>query len=730
MVNTAIIIIKEGFNMKVRIGIDVGGTFTDAAVINNDTYELIGSIKVPTTHSASEGVAAGIVDVLNKIMTEYSIKPQDVHFIAHGTTQATNALLEGDVAKVGILTLGSGFEGMKSKSDTFMGDIELAPNKFLITANEFVSLKSNDDLSEKLNETINLLIEQGCESLVAAEAFSVDNPENENKVVLLSKEKGVPATATSDISKLYGLKVRTRTAVVNASILPKMLETANMTESSIKNAGIESPLMVMRCDGGVMNVEEVRNRPILTILSGPAAGVAGALMYEKLTDGIFFEVGGTSTDISCVKDGKVMVKYAEVGGHKTYLNSLDVRTVGIGGGSMVQIKDSQAVDSGPRSAHIAGLDYDCYGNEEDVVNPVLKTIRPKPSDPEYGYVECSNGKRFCFTVAGAANILGYVKESDYAYGNVETAKKVWKPLAEAMNLTVEEVAKKVLYFAAVKNSKVVNDLVKDYNLDVRTTTFIGGGGGAAAVVPHLAQHMGFKQRIAKNAPVISTIGVALAMVREMVERVIAHPSEEDILSVRREAEVAVVKAGASPETVEIQVEVDTQRNVVRATAIGTTEMRSKDLLNRTISKDAVLEIVADNLNVSVNELVIDGETELMYAVIHKNTTKKFGLFKSVKNNMRLVDNEGVIRLQKNNANVRECLNENAVKMLKDILNEYTEYNDGGAQLPNIYIIAGKKIIDVSGLSNEGQVLSLASVELKSFEPQTKLIMISTNRADV
>lgn len=716
--------------MKVRIGIDVGGTFTDAAVINNDTYELIGSIKVPTTHSAAEGVAAGIVDVLNKIMTEYNIKPQDVHFIAHGTTQATNALLEGDVAKVGILTLGSGFEGMKSKSDTFMGDIELAPNKFLITANEFVQLKSNYDLSEKLNETINQLIEQGCESLVAAEAFSVDNPENENKVVMLSKEKGVPATATSDISKLYGLKVRTRTAVVNASILPKMLETANMTESSIKNAGIESPLMVMRCDGGVMNVEEVRNRPILTILSGPAAGVAGALMYEKLTDGIFFEVGGTSTDISCVKDGKVMVKYAEVGGHKTYLNSLDVRTVGIGGGSMVQIKDSQAVDSGPRSAHIAGLDYDCYGNEEDVVNPVLRTIRPKASDPEYGYVECSNGKRFCFTVAGAANILGYVKESDYAYGNVETAKKVWKPLAEAMNLSIEEVAEKVLYFAAVKNSKVVNDLIKDYNLDVRTTTFIGGGGGAAAVVPHLAQHMGFKQRIAKNAPVISTIGVALAMVREMVERVIAHPSEEDILSVRREAEVAVVKAGASPETVEIQVEVDTQRNVVRATAIGTTEMRSKDLLNRTISKEAVMEIVADNLNVSASELVIEGETELMFAVIHKNTTKKFGFFKSVKSNMRLVDNEGVIRLQKNNANVRECLNEDAGKMLKDILNEYTEYNDGGAQLPNIYIIAGKKIIDVSGLSNEGQVLSLANVELKSFEPHTKLIMISTNRADV
>ena len=96
--------------MKVRIGIDVGGTFTDAVAINNDTYELIGTVKVPTTHTAKEGVAAGIVEVLHKVMEENGIRPEDVTFIAHGTTQATNALLEGDVANVGIVTMGSGLQ--------------------------------------------------------------------------------------------------------------------------------------------------------------------------------------------------------------------------------------------------------------------------------------------------------------------------------------------------------------------------------------------------------------------------------------------------------------------------------------------------------------------------------------------------------------------------------------------------------------------------------------------
>ena len=715
--------------MKVRIGIDVGGTFTDAVAINNETYELIGSVKAPTTHTAKEGVAAGIVEVLHKVMEQYSIKPEDVTFIAHGTTQATNALLEGDVARVGVVTLGQGIQGAKSRSDTTIGNIELAPGKFLNSENNYVDT-SSQNVDQAIRTVLETLKNQGCTSFVAAEAFSVDDPARENRTVELCKEMGLPGTATNDISKLYGLKIRTRTAVVNASIMPKMLEAATMTDASIKSAGIESPLMVMRCDGGVMTVDEVRNRPILTILSGPAAGVAGALMYEKLTDGLFFEVGGTSTDISCVKDGKVMIRYAEVGGHKTYLNSLDVRTVGIGGGSMVEIKNGKAVDMGPRSAHIAGLEYEVYTPAEKIVDPKLVAVRPMETDPEYACIECANGVKVALTMAGAANLAGYVREEDYAFGNVEAARKAWKPLADNMGCSVEEAARKALAFAAAKNGKVARELMKDYGMDPQHTVFVGGGGGAATVVPHLAETMGHKFRIAQNAPVISTIGVALAMVRDMVERSVANPTDADIISVRREAEQKAIQNGAAPGTVEVSVEVDTQKNIIRAIAVGATELRSRDRMKKEMSEDERLGVVAENLGVGKEKLQIEARNGAMMAVQYDRVQKKlFGLIKKVTKPLRLIDEEGVIRLQKNNALVRQTTVGGWQQDLKWILEELTEYNDGGTNLPNVYVVLGKRIIDLSGMQTGEQIISLGNVELAGYEDMEPLILAATRRVD-
>jgi N-methylhydantoinase A/oxoprolinase/acetone carboxylase beta subunit len=713
--------------MDVRIGIDVGGTFTDAVAINGDTFGIIGICKVPTTHFAAGGVAAGIVQALTEVMQKHGIKSADVAFIAHGTTQATNALLEGDVAKVGIITLGRGLEGLKSKSDTNIGRIELAPGKFLHSFNSYADT-SGAAIESRVNEAIDALKKEGALGIVAAEAFSVDDPKNENIAVTLCNAQSIPGTATNDISKLYGLKMRTRTAVVNASIMPKMLEAAMMTEQSIIAAGIKSPLMVMRCDGGVMTVEEVRRRPIMTILSGPAAGVAGALMYEKLTDGIFLEVGGTSTDISCVKDGKVMIRYAEVGGHKTYLNSLDVRTVGIGGGSMVQIKDGRAVDVGPRSVHIAGLAYEVYSPAGKMVNPRLLEVCPKEGDPPYACIECDGGERFALSLAGAANIAGFTGEGDYAHGDIEAARRAWKPLAGNMGLSVEKAAEAVLALSAKKNSQVVAQLMKDYNMDTRTTELVGGGGGAGVVVPHLSKTMGQRFRIAGNAPVISTIGVALAMVRDMVERIIPNPTGDDIIAIRREAGQKAIAAGAAPGTVEVSVEVDTQRNMVRAVAVGATELRSKNMLDRKLGRAALEAILCDNLEVTAAELYSAAENGVMFAYQCEKTQKKlFGLLKSKSRPLRLIDEEGVIRLQKSDAVVLPGTAASWKEETAKILRELTIYDDGGTALPNLYVVSGKRVIDLSGLSGEEQIFSLGEVELSGCAADEKLILIGSKR---
>ncbi|MEI0739525.1 hydantoinase/oxoprolinase N-terminal domain-containing protein [Paenibacillus sp. JTLBN-2024] len=172
---------------KVRVGIDVGGTFTDAALIDNETYEVIEKMKIPTTHHDPDGVAKGIVQILNRILSSKGIDPEDVVFIAHGTTQATNALLEGDVARVGIIGMGSGLDGLSARSESNPGDIELAPGKYLQTYHTYLDSKNLTD--DQIEAAIDELIRQGAEVIVASEAYSVDDPANELRVIELAARK-------------------------------------------------------------------------------------------------------------------------------------------------------------------------------------------------------------------------------------------------------------------------------------------------------------------------------------------------------------------------------------------------------------------------------------------------------------------------------------------------------------------------------------------------------------
>src|SRR5258705_5029324 len=283
-----------------RIGIDVGGTFTKAVGIVNQSYEVVCRFSVLPTDADHRGVARGVVDVFRNVLELSGVDPTEVVFLAHSTTQATNALLEGDVASVGVIGMSTRVESLLAKSQSAMKPIELAPGRHMKPANRFLMKEKLTD--ESIVNAIEELKAEGAMVIVDSSAFGVDDNEAEETVRRLAIEAGLAATCGNEITKLYGLTTRTRTAVINASILPKMIDTATMTEASVREAGIKAPLMIMRGDGGVMDIREMRRRPVMTMLSGPAASVAGALMYLRISDGIYFEVGGTSTNIGVIRN--------------------------------------------------------------------------------------------------------------------------------------------------------------------------------------------------------------------------------------------------------------------------------------------------------------------------------------------------------------------------------------------------------------------------------------------
>lgn len=709
---------------KVRIGIDVGGTFTDAVVVDNETYEVIAKEKCPTTHHAKQGVAEGIVRNIENVLKKNNISPEDVIFIAHGTTQATNALLEGDVAKVGIVGMGKGLEADRAKKETTAGNIELAPGKFLYTEHEF--LESSSLREDLIKSAIEKLKQKGAEVIVASESYSVDNPENEKKVIEIANKMGLPATGGYEISQLYGLSARTRTAAVNAALIPKMMETANMTEGAVKESGIRKPLMIMRCDGGVMSIDEVRKRPILTMLSGLAAGVAGALMYEKITDGIFLEAGGTSTDISVIKDGKVMIKNAQIGGQKLYLTSLDVRTLGVAGGSMIVVEDGKLVDVGPRSAHIANKSYEVFAEPKKIVSPKIKLVAPREEDkPNYAVIECENGESYALTLAGAANILGYVGEGDYAHGNKEAAKKAWQALADLTGESVEELCKTAMEISMKKVKQIVDELIVDYNLNKNLIYLIGGGGSASVVVPFLGEMMGIRHKIAENAPYISTIGVSLALVREQIERNVSNPTDEDIRKIRHDVMEVITRAGADAATIDIAIEIDSQKNILRAIATGATELRTKDRNTQMKSEEDLLKIISEADKVekqNVQKVGQEGRWHAYYVNVEKKAL--FGLIKTKKRFTRIIDEEGVIRLQKNDAKIMVMKKKQLSTRFEEFVDSLTQFSDAGAILPKTYLFFGQKMSDLSGVVNKEQLLGLADMELEFVEDNQEIIVVS------
>jgi len=698
---------------SVRMGIDVGGTHTKAVAIDNATHEIIGKSSVKTTHDDPRGVAAGVVKSFENCLNENGISPDDVVFVAHSTTQATNALIEGDVATVGVIGMAKGgLEGFLAKKQTKLDDIDLGNQKKIKIVNDFINVKKMN--MAVVEDTINSMQKSGAQVLVSSMAFGVDDGGPEAEVYEAASARGIPTTMASDITKLYGLTRRTRTAAINASILPKMLDTANSTEGSVREAGVHVPLMIMRGDGGVMEITEMKKRPVLTMLSGPAASVMGSLMYLRASNGVYFEVGGTTTNIGVIKNGRPAIDYSIVGGHATYISSLDVRVLGVAGGSMIRVNKSGVHDVGPRSAHIAGLDYAVFTDEEEIVEPRLEFFSPKEGDPEdYVAIRLKSGKRITITNSCAANVLGLVTPKDFSYGSVNSARKAMQPIADYLNTTVEDVASQILTRAYEKIEPIIMELADKYRLEHDQISLVGVGGGATSLIGFCANKMNIKYSVPENAEVISSIGVALAMVRDVVERVVPNPTPDDIRSIKREAVDKAVESGAAPGSVEVHIEIDPQTSKLTAIALGSTEVKTTDLLKE-CSEEEARNLAAEDLRSGPEELNLVGQTPNFYVYNMESRGRK---------PLRILDKKGFIKVQRTDGEVVLAKASSYRSIVSRMWEEMAIFKADAILRPDYYLCVGARVMDFNGTGELEQILMLMDVEMQMVDPSEDIVIV-------
>jgi N-methylhydantoinase A len=682
---------------RLRIGIDVGGTFTDVVAVDAATRAMIASVKVPTTHDHPEGVAAGIVAGLERLLGEHAIDPATIAFIAHSTTQATNALLEGDVANVGVVTLG----GPVARAFARFAPFALAEGVRFAPA----------WLDGRDAGVIERARAAGVEALAVSEPFAVDRPQREGALVAAARASGLAATSGAEVSTQYGLRARTRTAALNAAILPRMLRTSRVTARAVADARIPAPLMIMRSDGGVMDVAEVERRPILTMLSGPAAGIAGALFHENVTDGIFIEVGGTSADCSVIRRGQPQMRPARIGGHRTLLRTLDVRTIAVAGGSLARIAGADGrssvrgpiADVGPRSAHIAGYRYAAFTDAR-----VLEGAR---ADAESGVAAlvAADGTRIAITPTCAANVLGTVPADAFARGDAGAARIACEIVGTVLGVDAETLARAILDRATERLRATLDELIADYALERGNVVLVGGGGGAAALVPYAARRLGFAHRIARDAQVISPLGVALALVRDVVERTVVDPGAADLARIRREAIDAAIASGAAPDRVEVVVEVDTARNRVRATASGATALVEGARSAAVAGEAAQLAAAADHMRETAALRIVARTAGLVVVASGRERA--------------VVDERGVVRLVLPDAATYATRAADVDRVLGRAVDEHTAFGDVGRALPDVFLLRGSRIGEFAGMAEGEQVAALVREELSGVADDDPVVLL-------
>ena len=320
--------------MAYLLGIDTGGTYTDAALLDEERDQVVASAKALTSRP---DLSIGVGGAIDATLAGAGIAASEVALVSLSTTLATNALVEGQGGRVALIFIG--FEPAELQraglADALKGDpAVLAAGGHTHAGNEARPL----DLDLIGAEVARLGPE--VTGFAVASAFATRNPAHENAVRdLIRRTTGLPVTCSHELSAGLNGPRRALTAVLNARLIGMLDRLITACERHMAARGIDAPLMVVRGDGALVSAALARERPIETILSGPAASVAGASWLTGETDALVSDIGGTTTDVCLLRDGRPAIdpQGAQVGGLRTMVEAVAMRTTGLGGDSEAHV---------------------------------------------------------------------------------------------------------------------------------------------------------------------------------------------------------------------------------------------------------------------------------------------------------------------------------------------------------------------------------------------------------
>ncbi|MBE6518032.1 MAG: hydantoinase/oxoprolinase family protein [Thermoplasmata archaeon] len=308
--------------MVLGLGIDTGGTYTDSVVIDIDTKEIVCRSKALTTR---DDLIKGIVSSLKGLS-----KTDGISIVSLSSTLATNSIVEGKSCRVGLIVLGKKFGHTVNIANYAYIDAQLDLKGRTVK-------KLNMDEAKAAVESM-----RGKVDVLAVVGYmSVRNPSHEDTVRnLAEKMLGIPVVCAHELTSKLGFEQRANTAIINAGLIPTIIDLIKAVTKALEDLGIDAPLMIVKGDGSIMNTNTAIRRPIETIMSGPASSLTSAMVHTGIQDALIADIGGTTTDLGIIHGGfvRTLDTGALVGGHRTRVRAADVSTYGMGGDSRISVE--------------------------------------------------------------------------------------------------------------------------------------------------------------------------------------------------------------------------------------------------------------------------------------------------------------------------------------------------------------------------------------------------------